>query len=63
MDAYENGKTDVAEAKDGGAEPGQINAAGLARPEDKPDTDCRSHCMHCGLHCIYLNDTSEEERT
>ena len=25
---------------------------------DVPETeskDCRDHCMHCGMHCIYLN--------
>jgi hypothetical protein len=22
--------------------------------------DCRDHCMHCGLHCIYLKTKRED---
>ena len=24
--------------------------------DDKNSKDCRDHCMHCGNHCIYLNN-------
>jgi hypothetical protein len=61
VDEYEN-NTAIAEAKDGGIEPGHADAAGPARQGDNPDNDCRTRCMHCGLHCIYLDKTSEEER-
>jgi hypothetical protein len=63
VDEYESETAEIAEAKDGGAEPDRVNGAGLARQENKPETDCRTRCMHCGLHCIYLNNESEEERT
>jgi len=31
-----------------------------AQPEKKK-RDCRDHCMHCGMHCIYLQDNKPKE--
>lgn len=40
-------------------EPGQAQSTAADRPEEKKTKDCRDHCMHCGYHCIYLNENRE----
>lgn len=44
-------------------EPGSEQAQSTAadRPEEKKTKDCRDNCMHCGNHCIYLNQNREEK--
>ncbi len=30
-------------------------------PQPREESDCRNHCMHCGLHCIYLNKQEDSK--
>ncbi len=36
------------------------DAGETVRPEgDTAVFDCRKNCMHCGTHCIYLNNSTK----
>lgn len=33
----------------------------VSSSQPRNESDCRNHCMHCGLHCIYLNKQEDSK--